>query len=174
MSGQMQLQLPPLWPYNWIFWYVTYIHELTVSKRCFQSWQIVFFFRKNQSFFKIYTSVIWCNPKPYGINNIKVWRVFFFYQNITNSILYSAVIFVVAFVVFFGLFSGTYFYKHCIKQTSISDGKQLDSICNQQERYKILLQSSNIERQNNSNSVHLEPISSVFYEEIERYADTDN
>lgn len=39
-------------------------------------------FRKNQSF-KIYTSVIWCNSKPYGINIIKVWRVFFF-QNITK------------------------------------------------------------------------------------------
>lgn len=95
-------------------------------------------------------------------------------KTLPNAIIYSVVIFVIAFVVFVGLFSGTYFYKHCINQHSISDGKHLDAICNQQERYNNLLQSSNIERQNDGNSVYLEPISSVLYEEIERYAETDN
>lgn len=97
-----------------------------------------------------------------------------FFKTLPNAIIYSVVIFVIAFVVFFGLFSGTYFYKHCINQHSTSDGKHLDAICNQQERYNNLLQSSNIVRQNNGNSVYLEPISSVLYEEIERYAETDN
>lgn len=96
-------------------------------------------------------------------------------KTLPNAIIYSVVIFVIAFVIFVGLFSGTYFYKHCIKQPSISDGKQLDTICNhQQEMYNILQQSSNVERQNNGNSVYLEPISSVLYEEIELYTETDN
>lgn len=87
-----------------------------------------------------------------------------------NVIVYTAITFVIAFVVFFDLFSGTYFYKHCIKQTSISDGKQIN---NQQERYNILLQSSHIERENNTDTAYLEPISDV-YEEIESCAETVN
>lgn len=95
-------------------------------------------------------------------------------KTLPNSIIYSAITFVIAFVVFFGLFSGTYFYKHCIKQTFISDGKQSEKLTNEQERYKILLQSSHIERENNSDSAYLEPISNVYYEEIENYAETVN
>lgn len=60
--------------------------------------------------------------------------------------------------------------KHCIKQTSMSDGKQID---NQQEWYTILLQSSHIERENNTDPAYLEPISNV-YEEIESNAETVN
>lgn len=87
-----------------------------------------------------------------------------------DVVVYTAITFVIAFVVFFGLFSGTYFYKHCIKQISMSNGKQID---NQQERYNILLHSSHIERENNRNPAYLEPISNV-YEEIESYAETVN
>lgn len=94
-----------------------------------------------------------------------------FIKTLPNSIIYSVVIFVIAFVVFFGLFSGTYFYRHCIKQTFISDGKQID---NQQERYNILLQSRHIERENNRDPAYLEPISNVYYEEIESYAEAVN
>lgn len=87
-----------------------------------------------------------------------------------NVVVYTTITFVIAFVVFFGLFSGTYFYKHCIKQTSVSGGKQIDT---QQEQYNIPLHSSHIEIENNRNPVYLEPISNV-YEEIESYAETVN
>lgn len=87
-----------------------------------------------------------------------------------DVVVYTAVTFVIVFVVFFGLFSGTYFYKHCLKQTSVSDEKQID---NQQERYNILLQSSHTERENNRDPAYLEPISNG-YEEIENYAETVN
>lgn len=91
-------------------------------------------------------------------------------KTLPDVVVYTAITFVIAFVLFFGLFSGTYFYKHCIKQTSISDGK---NIYNQQERYNILLQSSHIERENNSDPAYLETIANV-YEEIESYAETVN
>lgn len=91
-----------------------------------------------------------------------------------NFVVYTSITFVIAFVVFFGLFSGTYFYRHCIKQTSISDGKELDKLSNQQEQYNVLLQSSHIERENNSDSAYIEPISNDCYEEIEIYAETVN
>lgn len=91
-------------------------------------------------------------------------------QTLPNVVVYTAITFVIAFVVFFGLFSGTYFYKHCIKQTSIFDGKHTD---NQQEQYNILFQSSHIERENNRDPAYLEPVSNV-YEEIESYAETVN
>lgn len=52
----------------------------------------------------------------------------------------------------------------------MSDGKQID---NQQEWYTILLQSSHIERENNTDPAYLEPISNV-YEEIESNAETVN
>lgn len=91
-----------------------------------------------------------------------------------NFVVYTSITFVIAFVVFFGLFSGTYFYRHCIKQTSIPDGKELDKLSNQQEQYNVLLQSSHIERENNSDSAYIEPISNDCYEEIEIYAETVN
>lgn len=91
-------------------------------------------------------------------------------QTVPNVLVYTAITFVIAFVVFFGLFSGTYFYKHCIKQTYIFDGKHTD---NQQEQYNILFQSSQIERENNRDPAYLEPVSNV-YEEIESYAETVN
>lgn len=91
-----------------------------------------------------------------------------------NFVVYTSITFVIAFVVFFGLFSGTYFYRHCIKQTSISDGKELDKLSNQQEQYNVLLQSSHIERENNSDSAYIEPISNDCYEEIKIYAETVN
>lgn len=87
-----------------------------------------------------------------------------------NVVVYTTITFVIAFVVFIGLFLGTNFYKHCIKQTSVSGGKQIDT---QQEQYNILLHSSHIEIENNRNPVYLEPISNV-YEEIESYAETVN
>lgn len=91
-----------------------------------------------------------------------------------NFVVYTAITFVIAFVVFFGLFSGTYFYRHCIKQTSITDGKELDKLSNQQGQYNVLLQSSHIEREINSDPAYLEPISNEYYEEIESYAETVN
>lgn len=39
-----------------------------------------------------------------------------------KSLLYIAF----TFVIFFGLFSGTYFYKHCIKKTPLPDSKTID------------------------------------------------
>lgn len=97
-----------------------------------------------------------------------------FVKTLPNFVVYTSITFVIAFVVFFGLFSGTYFYRHCIKQTSISDGKELDKLSNQQEQYNVLLQSSHIERENNSDSAYIEPISNDCYEEIEIYAETVN
>lgn len=64
--------------------------------------------------------------------------------------------------------------KHCIKQTSISDGKQLDKIVINSSGITFSHQSHNIERENKNNPVYLEPISNVFYEEIESNAETDN
>lgn len=95
-------------------------------------------------------------------------------KTLPNSIIYSVIICVIAFVVFFGLFSGTYFYRHCIKQSSVYDGKQPEKLSNQQEEYNILLQSSHIERENNSDTAYIEPISNVYYEEIETNPETVN
>lgn len=80
-----------------------------------------------------------------------------------KSLFYIAV----AFVIFFGLFSGTYFYKHCIKQTPLPDSKTIDRPSDQQEQYNMLVHASPID---NNESAYLEPISNVHYEEIENYA----
>lgn len=82
-----------------------------------------------------------------------------FFQAIESSFFYI----VVAFVAFFGLFSLTYFYKHCIKKTSVSNGKTEDPLSDRQELYNMLHQHI----QNNNEPAYLEPISSVHYEEID-------
>lgn len=79
-----------------------------------------------------------------------------------KSLFYIAV----AFVIFFGLFSGTYFYKHCIKQTPLPDSKTIDRPSDQQEQYNMLVHAS---PNDNSEPAYLEPISNVHYEEIENY-----
>lgn len=79
-----------------------------------------------------------------------------------RSLFYIAV----AFVIFFGLFSGTYFYKHCIKQTPLPDSKTIDRPSDQQEQYNMLVHASPSERENNSEPAYLEPISDVHYDEI--------
>lgn len=80
-----------------------------------------------------------------------------------KSLFYIAV----AFVIFFGLFSGTYFYKHCIKQTPLPDSKTIDRPSDQQEQYNMLVHAI---PNDNSEPAYLEPISNVHYEEIENYA----
>lgn len=174
MSGQMHLQLIPMWPYYWMCWYVTY-SRINSFKTVFQSqWQVVFFVISEKINPSKSILVSYDVTQNHMESTSSRSEGYSFFKTLPNAIIYSVVIFVIAFVVFFDLFSGTYFYKHCINQHSTSDGKHLDAICNQQERYNNLLQSSNIVRQNNGNSVYLEPISSVLYEEIERYAETDN
>lgn len=79
-----------------------------------------------------------------------------------KSLFYIAV----AFVIFFGLFSGTYFYKHCIKQTPLPDSKTIDRPSDQQEQYNMLVHAS---LNDNNEPAYLEPISNVHYEEIENY-----
>lgn len=95
-------------------------------------------------------------------------------KTLPNYLVYTALFCVIAFVVFFGIFSGTYFYKHCIKQTFVSDEEQIGKMPNQKERYNILLQRSNLEEENNSNSMYLVPVSNAYYEEIESNAETVN
>lgn len=80
-----------------------------------------------------------------------------------KSLFYIAV----AFVILFGLFSGTYFYKHCIKQTPLPDSKTIDRPSDQQEQYNMLVHAI---PNDNSEPAYLEPISNVHYEEIENYA----
>lgn len=70
---------------------------------------------------------------------------------------------VVAFVAFFGLFSSTYFYKHCVKKTSVSNGKAEDPLSDRQELYNMLHQHI----VNNNEPAYLEQIPSVHYEEID-------
>lgn len=84
-----------------------------------------------------------------------------------KSMFYIAV----AFVILFGLFSGTYFYKHCIKKTSLPDSKTIDRPFDQQEQYNMLADASPNERENNSEPAYLEPVSNEHYEEIENYAE---
>lgn len=86
--------------------------------------------------------------------------------SISSSLQKSLFYIAVAFVIFFGLFSGTYFYKHCIKQTSLPDSKTIDRPSDQQEQYNMLVHASPSERENNSEPDYLESISDVHYEEI--------
>lgn len=82
-----------------------------------------------------------------------------FLQAMQSSIFYI----VVTFVAFFGLFASTYFYKHCIKKTPVSNGKAEDPLFDRQEWYNMLHHHI----QNNNEPVYLEPVSSVHYEEID-------
>lgn len=86
--------------------------------------------------------------------------------SISSSLQKSLFYIAVAFVIFFGLFSGTYFYKHCIKQTPLPDRKTIDRPSDQQEQYNMLVHASPSERENNSEPEYLESISDVHYEEI--------
>lgn len=86
--------------------------------------------------------------------------------SISSSLQKSLFYIAVAFVIFFGLFSGTYFYKHCIKQAPLPDSKTIARPSDQQEPYNMLVHASPSERENNSEPAYLEPISNVHYEEI--------
>lgn len=86
--------------------------------------------------------------------------------SISSSLQKSLFYIAVAFVIFFGLFSSTYFYKHCIKQTPLPDSKTIDRPSDQQEQYNMLVHASPSERENDSEPAYLEPISDVHYEEI--------
>lgn len=86
--------------------------------------------------------------------------------SISSSLQKSLFYIAVAFVIFYGLFSGTYFYKHCIKKTPLPDSKTIARPSNQQEQYNMLVHASPSERENNSEPAYLEPISIVHYEEI--------
>lgn len=86
--------------------------------------------------------------------------------SISSSLQISLFYIAIAFVIFCGLFSGTYFYKHCIKQTPLPDSKTIARPSDQQEQYNMLVHASPSERENNSEPAYLEPISNVHYEEI--------
>lgn len=87
-------------------------------------------------------------------------------MSISSSLQKSLFYIAVAFVIFFGLFSGTYFYEHCIKQTPLPDSKTIDRPSDQQEQYHMLVHVSPSERENNSEPAYLDQISNVHYEEI--------
>lgn len=86
--------------------------------------------------------------------------------SISSSLQISLFYIAIAFVIFCGLFSGTYFYKHCIKQTPLPDSKTIARPADQQEQYNMLVHASPSDRENNSEPAYLEPISNVHYEEI--------
>lgn len=93
-----------------------------------------------------------------------------FLQALQSSMFYIAV----AFVAFFGLFSSTYFYKHCIKKAFVNSDKAEAPLSERQELYNMLHQHIHPGREINNEPVYLEPVSSVYYEEIDNYEEADD
>lgn len=90
-------------------------------------------------------------------------------QGLPNAIVYIIVALVCAFMILFGLFVGVYFYKHCIKNAIIIDGKREHPL-NSLEGYRSLNQpESNRAIENCHDSTYLEPVfeARLHYNEIE-------
>lgn len=96
-----------------------------------------------------------------------------FIQNMSNSVFYI----IVAFVVLFGLFVGIYFYKHCIKR-NMSVSKTVDPFASQLVRYKSCyrdsLQNQPISHPCATEPAYLEPVTNAHYDEINNFDGSDN
>lgn len=91
-----------------------------------------------------------------------------------NVLRYSLLCISIVFVIFFGLFSGTYFYKHCLKQTFITNNRSDYQISNQQEGCNSHYHGRHLERDNTIDPYYLEPVSSAHYEEVVNYVNPDD
>lgn len=91
-----------------------------------------------------------------------------------NVLRYSLLCIAIVFVIFFGLFSGTYFYKHCLKQTFITNNRSDYQISNQQEGCNSHYHGRHLERDNTIDPYYLEPVSSAHYEEVVNYVNPDD
>lgn len=85
------------------------------------------------------------------------------------AILYIIIVLVCVFIILFALFVGIYFYKHCMKQSYITDDKGENRL-NLNEGYKCLNQLETIQtRDTLRDSTYLEPTfdERLHYNEIE-------
>lgn len=79
------------------------------------------------------------------------------------------------FVGFFGLFSGTYFYKHCLKKTtSLTNYKSDYQISSQRERYNSLNQDINVDEEHTMDPDYLVPVSNAHYEDVINHVNRDD
>lgn len=79
-------------------------------------------------------------------------------QGLPNAVLYIIISFVCLFVVFWGLFVGVYFYRHCVKNSSIAKDTE-ECQPNLIEGYKSLDRfESNQAMENVQDPTYLEPI----------------
>lgn len=91
-------------------------------------------------------------------------------QGVPFTILYIIIVLVCVFIILFALFVGIYFYKHCMKQSNITDETGKTHL-NLNEGYKCLNQLETIQTIDNlRDSTYLEPAfdERLHYNEIEQ------
>ena len=85
-----------------------------------------------------------------------------------HTAMYITISFAGIFAISCCIFAVTYFYKHCIKQVNIPEGKRDGNIPNLMVGYSSLAVDTNQQREFSGDSTYLEPVSTSAsqYEEI--------
>lgn len=93
-------------------------------------------------------------------------------HNLSSTLVFILITFVGIFTIICGIFVGTYFYKHCIKQSYSTQSKNVDQIFHQREEYNSLELNVHVHEHeeiiHSRDQTYLEPVfgAEPHYEEI--------
>lgn len=92
------------------------------------------------------------------------------FHNLPSTLIYILIGLVGIFTIICGIFVGTYFYKHCIRQSYSTQSKNVDQISNQREEYNSLELNVHVHEESihSRDQTYLEPVfdAKPHYEEI--------